>query len=382
VLTLSGGTRSAAIEAALSTPFDVLLDEAKGFLYITDTGNGVIQRFDRNLGTMTPVAEDLGKPVALAIDTSNELLYVVDAEQRDVIEVDLNASTARSLGGLTVFGRPISIAFHEFSDESRFLFVADGGIEGSPPRIRIFNLNTNTAGSLELDDNATVFRLLFDIAAAALPDNGVDLFIAADVGDSDLGTTGAFGTFERDCFEGEGGVQDQDVDGRRGLDDDDCTESLASQVLVVRFPATGPDFGEPPTATASATSTLGVVGRVRFRLRENCQSEGRPVPDLPSFDIRSIALDPLGTRLFVADRARIAFAEFAEPALQILDSGIIAGTEEARALPFDGNVPLSTRFGRIGGLQVDALDNVYFADILNNRARRFWIEPSDILPDS
>ena len=111
-------------EARFDTPCGVCVD-AKGNIYVADTGNGAIRRIDSN-GAVTTIARDTGtspvRPVAIASSPDGRL-YVTDERGR-VLEIDADGQS-RTIAGM-------SIGFQDGTDaDARFRRLA--GIASAGP---------------------------------------------------------------------------------------------------------------------------------------------------------------------------------------------------------------------------------------------------------
>jgi hypothetical protein len=422
-----------ASEAPLSRPEGLLLDERDRdgdgvlehrFLFVADTGNGLVRRVDLAKGTIESVAGSLAasdppstvdqpatavrlrRPTGLALDPELEELFIADVEARQVLVVALGPGTIRAIATAEV-ARAAKLAFHRFparpiDQGRRFLFLLDLGEENStagasvlPPRLHTLNLDDCSGGAcfthfldVEFGPGFTYrgFRALADLVLERVAGGGARLFVAADVGEEFESIASADGVptsaelgFELDCHDG----RDDDGDGTVDSADDDCREP--AQVQVLRF-----DF--QPDGTSGGASLLDTVrgfpvvtGFRRFPVDEvvleppdcpGCNDGGQNIcgepslpVDFPELVVSALALDGSGA-LYVLDPIRQEVSRVDRANARLVP---LAGTGSELAEPFDGASPRATRLERPRAILVDHLLNLIVADTANNRVRRAWI---------
>lgn len=96
-----------------------LAEDDKNNLYITDSVNDAVYRYDLVQHTLTPFVLALERPTGIAFNPVNKLLYISETGANDVIAVDLkgslklrfsNAGTAATAGMQLPFNRPTDVA--------------------------------------------------------------------------------------------------------------------------------------------------------------------------------------------------------------------------------------------------------------------------------
>jgi len=115
----------AGAESPLRTPIGLAVDE-RGRLYITDSSAGMVYRHDPADGSLRPwLAEKLKRPTGIAFNSVNQLLYIVDTLESQIVAVDQGGVEQHRLGapgqGSMRFNRPTDIAI----DRSGQIYVTD-----------------------------------------------------------------------------------------------------------------------------------------------------------------------------------------------------------------------------------------------------------------
>ena len=383
-----------ATEAPLAHPEGLLLDEDGGFLYVADTGNGLVRRVELATNRIETIVGALGstlvpsptplpaldvdlvRPVGLALDRDVQELFVADAARGQVLVVDLASPSpsARVVLALGFGFHPLRLAFHRF-DGLRRLFVVDAGrFPGSSdahrPELWMVDPGSGAFANLPLNFGLyTSYRSLADIQLRPSGTGGASLFLAADIGErfESFGGFPPFSPFdlqfEFDCFDG----LDEDFDGLIDLADPDCEQVLQDVILSYDF--------NPDGSLVSATPTVVVRGARRFTIDVG-QVPGCPqvIPDTPELDYPELvtaafAMTSGGSFVCVdALNDEIARLDFEGPSPLTL-----FGTSFELASTFDGASPLSTRLSRPRALALDSLGNLYVADTIHNRVRRAWV---------
>lgn len=394
-----------ATETPLARPEGLLLDEASGFLYVADTGNGLVRRVELANGRIETIAGsltsvlppstvaapaltvDLGRPVGLALDTEQTpRLFVADPAAGQVLEVTLSEPrTVRSLLAPEVGFHPAKLAFHRFSTGAPVLFVADlGRYPGAsgvrPPALYTVDLNLKPVAQLEEvpltfnpEGRYDSFRAVADIAADRRADGSTSLFVAADLGEEfetyvTFTPPGAVELgFELDC----GDSLDDDNDGLVDDDDPDCRLPVQALVLRYDFASDGSNLGAPGVA-------LFARGFRRFPIEE----ASFPFPDCsPPTVLESPPLDfpelvPLS--LALARPGVLLCVDVTAEEVLLLDPGAqrqttMFGSSFELASPSDGASPRVTKLNLPRAIWMDSLANLFVADTVHNRIRRAWI---------
>lgn len=413
-LASSLGQYSAAAQAAttlpLARPEGMALDASRNVMFIADTGNGVVRAVERGTGLMRVLAGNpssstlpsttaasattvsLLRPSGLAHDATADELFVSDTSRRQILRVQLTPEPdlLDLLVDAPTFARPTSLAFHDFTSGPRLLFVLDRGALGTGggavarPTLRVVNVDTRAQATI---DPGFTFRLLYDLALRMLPDNTVQLYVVADVGENfeeltnatppNLNTDPRF-LFETDIYDGLDGDGDTLIDSL----DPDSREPLKQQVLRFTIPATGLNVVNNGSIALAPTRLLRLQKKVPIGIQYD-QACGGSAPgtssalDFPDLIAQAIAVDAQG-RVFLANAidATVRAVEF-DNTNAIVASSIVAGTDVALASPIDGSDPRLTRLSRPLDLLADALENLYLVDAVSNRVRRTWL--GDIL---
>lgn len=430
----------AAFESPLSRPEGLVLDERNGFLYVADTGNGLVRRIELSTGTIQRIAGSLDagappptalgavatevrlqRPTGLALDPDGLELFIADVEARQVLALELGGPGPHRLRLIETaeVARPAKLAFHRFPDRpvalgQRFLFLLDLGEEVSapgasvaPPRLHTVNLDRCSGGCfthfLDVEFGPGLryrgFRALADIALGSTLAGAARLYVAADVGEqfesyaagADIPTAGALG-FELDCFNG----LDDDGDGLEDTRptsvaprDDDCGAPVQVQVLLFEFQSDGTSNGRDLLDTVRGFPV--VTGFRRFPVDElvleppDCpgciDGNGQNVcADLsPPVDFPGLSVSALA----LDSRGSLYLVDPLHQQVSFVDGTSarlvpVFGTDFELASPFDGAGPRATRLNRPRAILVDSLQNLIVADTVNNRVRRVWI--GDLLP--
>ena len=404
-----------ATESTLARPESILLDDAAGVLYIADTGNGVVHRVDVETGTMIVVAGGgeeaptdglqataiaLQRPVGLSLLAATPIeagaLYLVDVAAQQVLAINLGSGVvtvvADAADGLIT---PRGVVATRLGGET-VVFIQDAGLLGSdgvpgtaPRLLAVVGAAPPVALRLDLgigDHSGPPhpLRFFYDLAGR-VEEGAFELVLAADVG-IDLTPYAGFVEpafdFECNCYDGADDEENTSNLGEIGDDDlladgedPNCLEPADVRVLRLSF-----DTGAAPDLHVDQVVTTVARLFQKFPIEEAMDDEdcGGGIPGLTDVDFQGIVaeavgLDPFG-RIFVCDgmESRVLFFQL-DDADEIVAGGILAGVEGDAALPFDGDPPIFTRFDRPRGVTVDSLGNVYLADTVNNRIRRFWV---------
>jgi DNA-binding beta-propeller fold protein YncE len=116
LLATIGGPLPGSNDGEFNSPHGVAVD-IYGNLYVTDRNNKRVQKFSLSLTWLQSwsVSAD---PVGIACDSARTSLYVADYDSKQVLVYDMNGTFYRSF---SVAGRPLGIAV----DKSGFIFVTD-----------------------------------------------------------------------------------------------------------------------------------------------------------------------------------------------------------------------------------------------------------------
>lgn len=394
----------------LARPEGMALDAARSTLFVADTGNAVVRSLERASGVMAVLAGNpasttaprttplpattvaLLRPVGLALDAAADELFVTDTDRRQVLRVQRapDPDLLAVLVDAPVMARPASLAFHDFANGPRLLFVLDrGGLGTGPtavprPTVRVVDVDTRAVATLAPGFD---YRILYDLALRVLPDQSVQLLVVADIGENFEELTGATPPnlntdprfrFETDVHDGLDGDGDTLIDSL----DPDAREPLKVQVLRFAIPATGltvvngGSIARVPTRVLRLQKkfTIGVV----FDPGCGGATPGtNSLVDFPALIAQTIAVDGTG-RIFLGSALDATVRVITLNAMDaIVATGVVAGIASELAPPVDGNDPRLTRLSRPLDLHLDALDYLYIVDAASNRVRRTWI--GDIL---
>ncbi|MBF0310949.1 MAG: 6-bladed beta-propeller [Magnetococcales bacterium] len=119
----------------------------KGVIYVSDTINRSVMRFDPEHGKFTEIGKEdpgaLAKPMGLDVDQEGNL-YVMDATKKFVMVYGPDGKYLRALGGKEMFDRPSSVAVNP--DATRIYVVDTGASRGRDEahRIRVFDAKNGT----------------------------------------------------------------------------------------------------------------------------------------------------------------------------------------------------------------------------------------------
>jgi hypothetical protein len=401
---------AAAVTLPLARPEGLALDVARNTVFVADTGNAVVRAVDRTTGVMRVLAGNPGsstlpsatpasattvallRPSGLAHDPTANELFVSDVNRQQVLRVQLqpDPDLLSVLIDAPTFARPTSLAFHDFANGPRLLFVLDRGALGTGPgavarpTVRVVDVDTRAQAILDPGFN---YRLLYDLALRVLPDQSVELFVVADVGENfeeltnaaapDLNTDPRF-RFETDLYDGLDGDGDTLIDSL----DPDSREPLKQQVLRFAIPATGLAVVNNVALPRTPTRLLRLQKKVPIEIVYDVACGGSApgtstAIDFPGYIAQTIAVDGQG-RIYLGNAidGRVRVVEL-NNSNAVVATSIVAGTDTALASPIDGNDPRLTRLNRPLDLLVDALDNLHLVDAQSNRVRRTWL--GDIL---
>jgi hypothetical protein len=102
------GASGDAGRITLNQPHHILFPPGGGDLFIGDTFNSRLFRFDVKTGAVTPFAANagFGKTFCLAFDPKGERLYVADTDNKRVRAVDLGTSAVTTVAGNGMTGKP------------------------------------------------------------------------------------------------------------------------------------------------------------------------------------------------------------------------------------------------------------------------------------
>jgi hypothetical protein len=401
----------------MSRPEALLLEElestGRSNLFVADTGSRVVRRIDLSTGRAEVVAGSLtaqnapgsglepatgvrlGRPVALALDSPQQKLYIADSEAGQILEVDLRMAALRVLLERPEVERPTELAYHRFPGGS-VLFVADSGGTNVPlggagaPRPALFSIDLGLAiphrDEIQLTfgpgGSYTSLRSIADMTLKSLSDGSASLFLAADVGEQF--ETYAFGEptpatlgFEFDCFDGVSDDNDVPVD-LVDFEDEDCRKPLQAQILRLDFDASGSDQFAPRVSLVASGFRRFPVEEVSFDDDDDgdgCPGDpavtATPPLDFPMLVPTALALGPNGTLFVVDSLAQVVSQITLPPAPRQLVP--LFGTSFELASPFDGSSPRTTKLNLPRAIAVDSLANLYVADTVHNRIRRAWV---------
>lgn len=101
-------------DSALVSPIGLTVDD-KDRLYITDSATGVVYRYDPEQRSLKPfLSRKLGRPTGIAFNPVNNLIYISDTLESQIVVVDKNGVERRRLGkpgdGGYGLNRPTDIA--------------------------------------------------------------------------------------------------------------------------------------------------------------------------------------------------------------------------------------------------------------------------------
>ncbi len=425
----SSNQTTAATEAPLARPEDIVLDRDRHVYYVADTGNSTVSRVDEVHGLMTVVAGSfdpaaptptetdqgakdvkLNRPVGLAIDAGGQTVFVANAYDPanspgnggtggNVLAISLGdpgneednrvrvlvPNQANAASG--ILEQPKALAFHQFASGDSALFVADAGrldnVTGSEkPRPGLYRLDPSDATNLEVLDFQ---QEVLSFSCAGSNTTRMAPFAVRFITDihpisrpdGSLDLLVAVDIVDN-ILEG-GATQDPTVgfeaDCYDGVDADgdgqDCTRPMKVAVLLFPFDSTG-NLGQVRSV---------LYGFKRFILDPvtncGCDPDRAALPSVIDVDglvINSISTTPDGRYLFAMDpcAGRVTFVEFGND-FEITNFGTAAGADLTSSNSFDGNAPAETSFNRPRSLAVDDLLNLYLVDTLNNRVRRSWV---------
>lgn len=375
----SGRTDNIGINARFNRPSGIAVNSTGTQLYVADTGNNSIRCINLTTGVVTTIAGSAGgagfangtgtnasfaSPMDIVIDSTDTYLYVADSDNHAIRRITLSSSQVVTLAGTGTAGSAnnTNSNFVEFfnpkgiaiNTTDTFLFVADQN-NHTIRRISLTNGATDTlagtAGQAGLI-NQTGAAARFNLPARLAADSS-DLYVsdtANNVIRKIVISTGATTTFATGNGSGENFDQPMGIKldfAKNNLYVADSANKTIRKILKSN-----------PSIVTTIAGTTGIYGS-----SNGSKGAGFLYPD-------GIARDSLGN-LFITDSADHVIRK-------ITVEGVVTTFAGSPSTAGSTNgTGSAARFNLPRGIAIDASDNLYVADSLNNIIRK--ITPSGVV---
>lgn len=114
------GILSEQLKGNFNKPNDVTVNLSNGYIYVADTDDNEIERFDSDLNRLEPIKGDgfFNNPKHVAVNSSNGYIYVPDTNKNEIAIFDSDLNPLDSLKGDEFFNNPTDVVVDAFGNIS------------------------------------------------------------------------------------------------------------------------------------------------------------------------------------------------------------------------------------------------------------------------